>query len=170
MTIALQISNPKIPKKDNFGTKFWHFHYFTLFCNQTNPRVLISNMTIDFQPKITQKQKTPKSPKVPKFRNFCFFTKILQFRKFEDASFTQDNSFFKFQSKNTQLKHFWWAFFLSNLGIFVFLEILQLHKFEGSDFKYVNIVFKFQPKNTQISYFCFGIQAFWLVHKILELH
>ena len=123
MTILLQISSPKIPKKDNFVTKFGHFHYFTLFCYQTNPRVLISNMTIEFYPTNTQKQKTPKSGTFgPKYRNFCFFTKILQFRKFEDASFKYDNSFLKFQSKKTQLRHFWQTFFLSNLGIFLFLQ------------------------------------------------
>ena len=35
------------------------------------------------------------------------FRKILQLDKFEGADFKYDNTFFKFQSKNTQIRHFW---------------------------------------------------------------
>ena len=57
-----------------FGPKFRYFCFSAKFCNQTNSRVLISNMTILF---------SNSSPKIPKtgifgteFRHFCFFVKF----------------------------------------------------------------------------------------------
>ena len=53
----------------------------------------------------------------------------MQQDKFEEAYFKYDNSIFKFQPKNTQIRYF----FAPNLSIFVFFvhEILQLDKFEA---------------------------------------
>ena len=92
-------------------------------------------------------------------QNFCFFNKILQLGKSEDADFEYNDIIFKFYSKYTQIK--------------VFLhQTLQQHNFENADFKYDNIfniftkfcnytdlrvadfkndnmVFKFQPKTAK---------------------
>ena len=46
IAILFSNSSPKLPKSGIFGPKFRNFHYFTKFCNYTNPKVLISNMTI----------------------------------------------------------------------------------------------------------------------------
>ena len=39
----------KATQMKHFVRKFRHLHYFTKFCNQTNSKALISNMTIFFQ-------------------------------------------------------------------------------------------------------------------------
>ena len=63
-----------------------------------------------------------------------FFTKTLLLEKLEDTDFKYDNSIFKFQPKNTQIRHFWFQ-----IHAFLFLDkILSLDKFEGADFKYEN--------------------------------
>ena len=72
------------------------------------------------------------------------------FDEFEGADFSYDNIFFfKFQYKNTQIRHFW-----SEIYAFLFFhKILRLGKLKGADFKYDKIIFKFQPENTQIKHF-----------------
>ena len=65
------------------------------------------------------------------------------------VDFKHDNSFLKFQSKNTQ----------GDFGpkFIFFLEHGTLHvgNFEGVDFKYDIILVKFLSKNTQITHFLF---------------
>ena len=73
---------------------------------------------------------------------------ILELDIINGADFKYDNIIFKFQPKNTQIKHFWFqikAYLVPNSGIFVFFrQILQLEKFEGADIKYDNgFFFKF---------------------------
>ena len=74
----------------------------------------------------------PKIPKSGIFSSkfiFFFFCKILQLDKVEGADFKYDNSFFKFQPKNTQISYLW-----SQIEAFLFFhKILQLDKFEGAD-------------------------------------
>ena len=66
--------------------------------------------------------------------------------KLEGVDFKYDNTFFEFQSKNTQIRHFW-----SQIeGFSLWHEILQSGKFEDADFKYENSIFKIQSKYTQI--------------------
>ena len=60
------------------------------------------------------------------------------FDKFEGGDFTYDNKFFKFQSKNTQIRHFWIQIYFSH-------KTLHFDKFEGADFKYDNIFFQTLP-------------------------
>ena len=68
---------------------------------------------------------------------------------FENTDFKYDNSIFKLQPKNTQIKHFW-----SQIQRFLFFhEILQLDKFKGADFKCDNGFFEFQSEITQIKHF-----------------
>ena len=38
---------------------------------------------------------------------FGFFCKMLRLDEFEGADFEYDNIIFKFQPKNTQIRHFW---------------------------------------------------------------
>ena len=38
---------------------------------------------------------------------FLFFPEILQLDKFEVADFKYDSIVFKYQSKNTEIRHFW---------------------------------------------------------------
>ena len=80
------------------------------------------------------------------FRKGAPYTEIncmsqkLNFDKFEGADFKFNNSFLKFQPKNTQRRHFW------SLGFFIFkfaLKISQLDQLGGVDLKYCNIIFKF---------------------------
>ena len=61
----------------------------------------------------------PKIPELhifgPKFRHFCFFVKFLQSDKFEGADFKYGNIVFKFQPKNTKIRHCWSKFWNFNL-------------------------------------------------------
>ena len=131
----------------HFWSKFRHFYSFRKFCSQAKLRVLILNKTIIF---------SDSSPKIPKsdiflsqIEGFLFLHHNLQQDIFENTDFKYDNSIFKFQSQNTQIKHFW-----SQIQRFLFFdEILQLDKFEGADFKYDNGFFEFQSEITQIKYF-----------------
>ena len=145
----------KIPKNGIFSPKFGHFCFSAKFCNQINSRVLISNMTIVFFFKFL-----PKNSKIrhfwskiqknvifgPKFRQFGFFTKFCNRTNSKVLISNMTKVFFKFQPKNTLIRHFW-----SQIQAFsLFHEILQLDKFKGADFKYGNIIFKFQSQNTEI--------------------
>ena len=96
-------------------------------------------------------------PKVPeshifgfRFKHFCFyFLRNLKSGKSEGADFKYDNSFFKWQPKNTKIRHFW-----SQISGFLFLhQTLQQDKFEDADLKHDNNVFKHQPQNAQIRHF-----------------
>ena len=78
------------------------------------------------------------SNKYPK-THFCSCTKFCNYTNslvlisnMTIVFYKYDNSFSKLQSKNTQIRHFWFQFLA-----FSFLhETLQLGKFEGTDFKY----------------------------------
>ena len=104
-----------------------------------------------------------------KFRHFSY-SHVLQLNKIEDADFKYDNIVFKFQPKNTQIKHAGsqiqpFLFFCS-----FFPKILQLDKFDGVDFEYHNSIFKFLPQNTQIRYFWTLTWAlFHVFHESLHL-
>ena len=77
---------------------------------------------------------------------FLFFREILQLDKFKGPDFKYDKIIFKFQSKNTQIRHFW-----SQIQGFLFLHrTLQEYKFKDADVKYDNNIFKFQPQDTEI--------------------
>ena len=83
-------------------TKFRHS--FTKFCNQTNSRVLISNMTILFSNCI------PKIPKQEisgaKLRHFCFFSKFCNQTNSRVFISNMTIFTFKFQPKNTKTLQF----------------------------------------------------------------
>ena len=83
--------------------------------------------------------------------------------------------FFKFQPKNTQIRHF-----PSKNQVFLFFrETLQIDTFQGADFKYDYSFLKnleqkhlkkaFLVKNTLIRHFLSQIQAFLFLHKMLQL-
>ena len=80
------------------------------------------------------------SPKIPESHIFGpEFRQNLQLDKFEGANFKYDNSFFKYQPKSTQIRHFW-----SEIQGFLFLhQTLQQDKFEDVDLKHDNNIFKF---------------------------
>ena len=91
----------------------------------------------------------------PKFGHF-FFWKFCKLDKCEGADFKYDNIIFKFQSKNTKIRHSW-----SQIQAFSFLhQTLQQDKFDDADFKYDINVFKFQPQNTEIWHFWSQISEF----------
>ena len=72
--------------------------------------------------------------------------------------------FFKFQLKNTQIRHF-----CPQIQTFLFFcEILKLAKLEGADFKCDNSFLKFQLKNTQIKYIWSQIWTFLFFRKLLQ--
>ena len=126
------------------ATKFRRFRFFTKFCNQTNSRVLISNMRILFL------KLMPKNTKIRLFgQNYpnlgIFFRKNLQFDKFDGVDFKYGNSFLKILAQKYPHK----AFLVPNLGIFNFPDT----RFEVAGFKYDHFIFKFHPKNTQIRHF-----------------
>ena len=73
----------------------------------------------------------------------------MQLDKFEGADFKCDNIVFKFQAKNTQIRHFWSQI----LEFSLVQEILKLDKSEEVNFKYDNIVFEFQHKNALLRHF-----------------
>ena len=94
-----------------------------------------------------------------------FFHEILHLDQFEGTDFKYDKIVFKFQPKNTQIRHFW-----SHILAFSFFdEILHLDQFEGADFKYDKIVFKCQHNNTQIRPYWSQISAFLYFFEILQL-
>ena len=93
-----------------------------------------------------------------------FLHQTLQQDKFEQADFKYDNSIFKFQHKNMQIRHFW-----SQIQAFLlFHEILQLDKF-GVLISNMTILFSNSSPNTEVRHFWFQIQAFSGVffHQIL---
>ena len=76
--------------------------------------------------------------------SILIFSQNFELDKFQAADFKYDNIAFKFQPRNTQIKHFW-----SQIYGFLFLdEILCLKKFEGTAVKYHStVVFSsFSPK------------------------
>ena len=105
MTIYFSNSSPKIAKSGIFGPKFRHF-FFVKFCKQTNLRVLISERKIVFLFQIVP-QKYPNKAFLSQVQALSLFRKILLLEKLEDADFKYDNIFFKFQSKNSQMRNFW---------------------------------------------------------------
>ena len=99
-----------------FDSKFKEFYIYTNFFNYINSRALISNRTIFYS---NSKPKIPKSGICgPKFKDLSFLhlPQSLQFGKFEGTGLNYDNSFFKFHSKVTPIRHFWFL----NLIIFIF--------------------------------------------------
>ena len=162
MTTVFYNCSPKVSKEDRFGPKFMHFHFFTKYCNQTNSRVLILNMTIFFFQIRAQKYPN-KSFQVKKIRKFHFFTKLCKQTNSRVLISNMTIFFFKVQARNNQIRHFWSKIYTFSL----FHKILQLDKLQGADFKYDNIVFKFQPKNTQIRHFWSKILPFLFSLKML---
>ena len=146
MTILFSNSGPKIPKQDIFGPKFRRFCFFTKVCNQTNLRVLISNMSIVF---------SNSSPKIRKsdvfgynFKDFYFCTKLCN-NAHSRALISNTTMVFQNCCPKQLIK----ASLVPKLKIFIFYQTLQLDKFEGFDFKYDNGFFEFQPENTQLKNF-----------------
>ena len=162
MTILLSNSSPKIPKSGIFDSKFRYFCVFVKFYNQTNSRVLISNMTILFS---NSPVKIPKSNLFsPKCRHFCFFVKYYKQPNLRVLTSNKTIVFLQFLLKNTHIRHFWSKIPKSGYFCF-FLKILQLRKFERADFKDDKIVFKFQSKifksgifDPKLRHFCFFVK------------
>ena len=158
---------PKNTQDGIFGTKSKHFCFFFCFAefgNQTNSRVLISNMTISF---------SKSSPKIPesgilgtKFKHFRFFVKFYKDKNLRVLISNMiivrfSNSCQKIPKQgifNPKIRHFWF-----------FEKIWLLDKLEGADFKYDNIFLKLQPKNTQIRDFLYQTQAFLFFREILQI-
>ena len=67
---------------------------------------------------------------VPNLKFFCFPQNFFVGHKFESADCINDNNFFKFHSKNTQIKHF-----ALNIKDFYFFTKLCIDKFESPNFK-----------------------------------
>ena len=85
------------------------------------------------------------------------------FYKLKCADFKYDNTYLKFQPKNTKIKHI-----CSQIQAFLFFhKIVQLDKIEGTDFKYDKI--KFQPKNIQVNHIVIQIKVFLFLHEIMQL-
>ena len=142
MTKLFSSSSITIPKSGLLGLRFRHFCVFVKFCNQTNSRVLISNLTIvllKFLPKNTQiRHSWSKIPKngifSPKFGHFCFSAKFCN----------QVNS----------------RVLISNMTIvFFFLIFAQKQQNKA-----------LLVKNTKKCHFWSQIQAVWFLHKILQSH
>ena len=161
MAIAFLNFLAKSTQIRHFWFQFWHFHFFTKFCSQPNSKVLISNITISFSNLTSKISKT--GIMVSNLMIQIFAANFAQ-DKFKDTDFKYDNIFFKFQPKNTQIRHFWVQIQVFSL----FHEILQLDKFEGADFKRDKIVFEFQSKNIQIRHFWSQIWAFLFLCKKLQ--
>ena len=166
-------------KKGISGLKFRHFCFcfcfFAKFCNQTDSRVLISNMTIIFLKFLFQKY-LKRTFLVPNL-DITVFRKILQIDRFEDADSKYGNSFFQILTQKYPTK----IFLVPNLSIFIFsqnfqipvqkyrnhvflvpnLRFLVLHqtlqqdKFKDADFKYDNNFLKLMSKK-------YPNKAFWV--------
>ena len=88
----------------------------------------------------------------------------LQQCKFENADFKYDKNIFKFQLKNTQVRHF-----RSQTWRFLFLnQTLHKYKFEEAYFKYDNSIFKYQPQIRKSSIFGPKLRIF-VFSRILQL-
>ena len=99
MKILFSNSSLKIPKQGNFRPKFKELYFCPKLCNNKNSRVLIPIMIIVFR---------NCWPKHPNKAFLVLDLSILIFarRKFEDVDVKYDNTFFKFQPKNIQIRHF----------------------------------------------------------------
>ena len=91
----------KIPKSIIFGLKFRHFSFSAKFCNQTNSRLLIPNMTVLL---------TSSSSKILKsdifcliFRRFCFLNKFSNYSNFKVLISNMTIVFFNFSLKIPKL-------------------------------------------------------------------
>ena len=143
MTIAFQNCSPKHPNK-SFLVRLL---YKTLLLGKFEGDLKDDNIFF-----------SNASPEIPKkgifghrFRDFQFCRK--QFEKLEGTTFNYGNSLSKFETKNTNIRHF--QFQISG---FLFLHrTLQLGTFENTDFKYENFSFKFHSETTQIKDFWYQI-------------
>ena len=95
-----------------FGPKVRHFYSFTKFCNQSNSRVLISNMTILFSNSIAKY--TNQAFLVPNLKVFILY-QTLQLNKFEGVDFKYDNAFFNIPAPKYPNK----VFLVPNFDIFI---------------------------------------------------
>ena len=106
---------------------------------------------------LQKKRTTDLQKKRSLYQNSLYDLKFI-FDKIEGVDFKYDNSFFKSQPKNTQIRHF--------VLKFLFLhKTLQQYKFKDTDFNFLNSSPKipnqiFLVKNTQIRHFWFQIQKF----------
>ena len=79
---------------------------------------------------------------VPNLRKKFLFVQTLQLHKFEGFDFKYDYSFWKFQSKITQINNIW-----SQIEAFLFLkEILNIDQIVDTGFKYNSSFLKILPK------------------------
>ena len=111
MTIVLLAFLPKNTQLRHFQSQIQAFLFFTKFCNYTNLKMVNSNMRMFFS------NSSPKIPELHIFRHFQIkivsnldifaFLQNFQSDKIQGADFKYDNSFFKFQPKNTKIRHFW---------------------------------------------------------------
>ena len=122
----------KIPKWESFGPEFKHFSFITKFCKYKNLRVLISNMTNVL--KFLTQNYPSKAHFVPNLDIFVLSQNIAHISKCDKS--------FKFKSKNTQIRSFW---FQIKTALF-FRKILLIHKFEGADLKYEKMFLKILAK------------------------
>ena len=98
-TIALSNCNLKVSKCDIFDPKIKYFSFTKNFAFLKNSRAPISNTT---------KVYSQSNSKIYKKFNFAFFFffwhETFHFDKFERADFKFENSFSKFQSRNSQIR------------------------------------------------------------------
>ena len=114
MTVLFSSSSPKILKADIFCLIFRRFCFINKFCNDSNFKRVISNMTTVFLKFFHKNTKIRdfwwKTLKWgifgPKFA-FLFLHKILHLSKFEDADFKYGNRFLKFYLKSTVIRPYW---------------------------------------------------------------
>ena len=164
----------KIPNEGIFGHKSRQFCLFSKFCNCTNSRVLISNMTTVFQN--SSKKYPDKALLVPNLSIFII-SQYFAIRKIQRLLISNMTIvLLKLYPKKIQIRHFWSKIPKSGILGPKFRHFCFFAKFcKQTNLKLLisnmTIVFlKFLPKNTQIRHFWSQIQAFLFLHKILQIH
>ena len=142
ISIAFQTYSPECPNKAILVPNFF---FWTIFCILENSRMLISNITIVFQ--IYGSKYPNKAVLVPFFVVAVIIVVVLlnfwYLDKLESANFKCGNSFSNFQSKITQIRHFWFQVW----KLFVLHKILLNDIFEKADVKCDNNSSVFKPAN-----------------------
>ena len=94
----------------------------------------------------------------PRLKEFYFCTKLCYKTNSRVLIANMAIFFFKFQLKNTQIRHFW-----SQILAFLFShEVLQLDRFEGADFKFCNSFFKIPVQQDRFENFKYDNSIFKL--------
>ena len=137
----LKILPPKYPNKGFLVPYLDIFVLFKKFCHQTILSLLISSRAIvilNFQRKTTQ----VKQFWLQIYTFLFFFYKILLLGEFEGVDLKQENSFFKFYPRISQIRLFWPQIQKKQ----IFRKILKVEKFEAADFRFDKSFFRFQPR------------------------